>query len=249
MGRRHATTPVKARSTDARRPRRSPRSEAAEAPVRPGGHYPRTLLDAPIELPYSDHGPIELSRELLEPARESRHVLDASAGWMLRPHKLQLRRLPAQLAHRRRCIGNVQIIGLPVGGHPAHRAARCLHQPGRRRRCRLRPWLRSKIQCRQHHYHRDRDGRKDQGHRPPSEDRHTKHRLRWSRSRDYPTTHQTKLPLSSARAAVISRSPTKWPVMGRSMCWWCRGGSRTLTLTGSSRRWAAFSRESPRSRG
>ena len=107
---------------------------------------PGTLLDAPIELAYSDHGPIELSRELLEPARESRHVLDAIAGWMRRPHELQLRRLPAQLAHRRRCIGNVQITGLPVGGH--------------RRRCRLRPRLRSKIQCRQHPYHRDRDGRR-----------------------------------------------------------------------------------------
>jgi hypothetical protein len=107
---------------------------------------PGTLLDAPIERAHSDHGPIEFSRELLEPARESRHVLDAIAGWMRRPHELQLRRLPAQLAHRRRCIGNVQITGLPVSGH--------------RRRCRLRPRLRSKIQCRQHPYHRDRDGRR-----------------------------------------------------------------------------------------
>ena len=51
---------------------------------------PGTLLDAPIELAHSDHGPIELSRELLEPAGESRHVLDGIAGWMLRPHELQV---------------------------------------------------------------------------------------------------------------------------------------------------------------
>ena len=51
---------------------------------------PGTLLDAPIELAHSDHGPIELSRELLKPAGESRHVLDAIAGWMLRPHELRI---------------------------------------------------------------------------------------------------------------------------------------------------------------
>ena len=51
---------------------------------------PGTLLEAPVELAYSDHGPIELSRELLEPARETGHVLGAVAGWMLRPHERQV---------------------------------------------------------------------------------------------------------------------------------------------------------------
>lgn len=51
---------------------------------------PGTLLEAPIELAYSDHGPIELSRELLQPARERRHLLDAIAGRMIRPHELQV---------------------------------------------------------------------------------------------------------------------------------------------------------------
>jgi hypothetical protein len=51
---------------------------------------PWTLLDAPIESAYSDHRPIELSRERLGPTRESQHVLDAIGGWMLRPHELQV---------------------------------------------------------------------------------------------------------------------------------------------------------------
>lgn len=59
-------------------------------------------------------GAIELSHELVGPARERRHVLDAIGGSILRRRELQLRRLPAQLASSRRRIGNGQVIGLAV---------------------------------------------------------------------------------------------------------------------------------------
>jgi len=51
---------------------------------------PRTLPEAPVELAYNEHGPIELLRELLERTRETGHVLGAVACWMLRAHELQV---------------------------------------------------------------------------------------------------------------------------------------------------------------
>lgn len=51
---------------------------------------PGTLLEAPVGPACNDHSPIELSHELLEPARETGHVLGAVAGWMLRPGELQV---------------------------------------------------------------------------------------------------------------------------------------------------------------
>jgi hypothetical protein len=51
---------------------------------------PGTLLDAASELARSGQQPVELARTLLEPARESRHLIPAIAGWMLRPQELQV---------------------------------------------------------------------------------------------------------------------------------------------------------------
>ena len=141
-----APTSVEARSTDARRPGRSPRSVGSGGGCPSGWSPPPGRCSMPRSSWLTAITGQSLSRDLPEPARKRRHVLDAIAGWMRRPHELQPRRLPAQIAHRRRCIGNVQIIGLPVGDH--------------RRRSRLRPRLRSNIQCRQHPYQRHRDGRR-----------------------------------------------------------------------------------------